>query len=276
MLRWIGKKAVRSLKGRPAIRSISRATKTPFNSLIAAEQPVPIVFVCGEGLNSRSFAGYAEILSKRGFSGFIFEPPGQAVSVQEVSESLQAEIQASGMTPPILISHSFSSFVCQDFLESNAALGLMMINPVEPNPSLFLRRIASCGVYKSTAVSREHYLKHHYMSDVPDSYFRKFTQIQSNSIVLESKLPCYLTSLLSHSVAIPEIKLEPRSVQMLVVYTNVDGVGDLTSRMVDKFYELDPSEIVVLNINTRAPMLKSVDLLHLHESVYPWIESLTY
>jgi hypothetical protein len=93
---------------------------------------------------------------------------------------------------------------------------------------------------------------------------------------LESKLPRYLTGLLNPSAAIPEIKLEPRSVEMLVVYTNIDGSGEITSRIVDKFYELDPSEVVVLNINTRAPMLKNVDLLYLHESVYPWIESLSY
>ena len=90
-------------------------TKTAFSSEGNFEQPVPIVLVCGEGLNSASFEGYAVILSKLGFSGFIFEPPGQASSVDDVSKLLHADIQSSAFTPPILISHSFSTFICQGF-----------------------------------------------------------------------------------------------------------------------------------------------------------------
>lgn len=38
-----------------------------------------------------------------------------------------------GLTPPIFVSHSLSSFIAQKYLESYSLKGLIMVNPIPPN-----------------------------------------------------------------------------------------------------------------------------------------------
>ena len=79
------------------------------------EQPTPVVLVCGEGLNRESFLEYSRHLATRGYCGMIFEPDCNLKSLEAVAQTLDAAIRVSEMTPPILISHSFSSLICQGF-----------------------------------------------------------------------------------------------------------------------------------------------------------------
>lgn len=79
----------------------------------AVEQAVPIVLVAGEGLNSLSWKAYGDILALRGYSGLIFEPDYHSNSIDDVADEMNVTIKACGLTPPIIISHSFSSLMCQ-------------------------------------------------------------------------------------------------------------------------------------------------------------------
>lgn len=77
------------------------------------EETTPIVLVCGEGLNKHSWIEYSHLLSERGYSGFIYEPDHFLNSLDDQADSLNTAITSCGLTPPLLISHSFSSFICQ-------------------------------------------------------------------------------------------------------------------------------------------------------------------
>jgi len=152
----------------------------------------------------------------------------------------------------------------------------MMINPVPPDPSNFLDRISTSEIYQSSAVTRNHYLKHHYMLDVPDSTFRRYAQPHFNQLALEPKLPQYISKLLPSTSIKPRVRLEPRSAPMLVVYTDCDRHDDKTRSAVDSFFELDQSEVVTLGVKNRAPMVDKSDIILLHRETYSWISSLSY
>ena len=65
-------------------------------------------------------------------------PPEKAV------DFLQESISRSGLTCPVLVAHSSSSFLAQKFLESYSAQGLALVAPWPPSSGRLarLRRVA--------------------------------------------------------------------------------------------------------------------------------------
>ena len=73
-----------------------------------------------------SWTEYGKILSSRGYNGIIFESSFSSESVDDICDSLHLAIKSHNFTPPVLISHSFGSYISQSnsssFFHSNTIL----------------------------------------------------------------------------------------------------------------------------------------------------------
>ena len=82
------------------------------------ERPTPLLFLCGEGLRTSCWEPYAKMLSQRGFCSTIIELDSSARNIKQINRAVVEAIKKCGYWPPILISHSLSTFIAQKYLES--------------------------------------------------------------------------------------------------------------------------------------------------------------
>lgn len=75
-------------------------------------------------------------LSRNGYRGLCMEYPSHARSIDEACDIVHNNIRDYELSPPpVLIAHSMSSFLAQKYLESYAASGLILVNPLPINCS---------------------------------------------------------------------------------------------------------------------------------------------
>lgn len=75
-----------------------------------------------------------DFLSRNGYRGLCMEYPRHATSIDEACDIIHINIRDYKLSPPpVLIAHSMSSFLVQKYLESYAASGLILVNPLPIN-----------------------------------------------------------------------------------------------------------------------------------------------
>jgi hypothetical protein len=87
-----------------------------------------------------SWADLIQVLSQRGYRGLAVDlfKSGREFHVDNIVTHLNNCINRAGFTPPLIIAHSLSSYYAQKYLESYAASGLILYNPLPPRYSLAL------------------------------------------------------------------------------------------------------------------------------------------
>ena len=78
-----------------------------------------------------SWSDSADYFSRRGFCTLSMSEPN--LSPDKAVDFIQESIFHSGLTCPVLVAHSASSFLAQKFLESYSAQGLVLVNPWPPS-----------------------------------------------------------------------------------------------------------------------------------------------
>jgi hypothetical protein len=89
-----------------------------------------------------SWSDSADYFSRRGFCTLSMNDPN--LPPEKAVDFLQESISRSGLTCPVLVAHSASSFLAQKFLESYNAQGLALVAPWPPSSGRLarLRRVA--------------------------------------------------------------------------------------------------------------------------------------
>lgn len=227
-------------------------------------------------------------LAASGFGGIAIEFPHFAENVDDAVNSLHSEISKVAFMPPIMIAHSLSSFVAQKYLESYALAGLIMVNPIPPDPAksstLLLERWSSLRGYKPVKLSHsdlDDVVLDYYRADIqePQQFYQKLGLDPSQQQFIGSKdlhdflessahskdkdAPCLGTTMLMHSlVEDPSVclNLEPGSVPMFLIYTEDDqhllNQSDMLNLM--DYHDIpEDYEASLEKENSRLPMLFS-------------------
>eukprot|EP00904_Undaria_pinnatifida_P003373 jgi/Undpi1/13036/HiC_scaffold_8.g02699.m1 len=105
------------------------------------ERPTPILLVAGEGQSTDWWGGTASFFAARGCTvGSMTltgrgKSPTETLTLRALQAGVSAAVDGSGLTPPVIVAHSMAGFVCQQFLQSYSASGLVLLDSFPPNPS---------------------------------------------------------------------------------------------------------------------------------------------
>ena len=242
------------------------------------ERPTPLVFITAEFLSSHVWNDQVQNFQRKGYNCLVFTPNShECKCVDDAADQLHAAIRRHKLTPPLLISHSFSTLVCQRYLESYPALGMIMINPIPPNPIRVIRRIRNF-VLNLNAVDRSHFLEAHFQLSTLDDKFKHSSSINTKKGNTRYKFPLYIENFINDKDEniLNFVNLEPHSCPVLVITTSGDK-HLLTQQDIDElknFYELADEYYVHLHsCNSRAPMVENI--IPVDEIITQFIEDTT-
>ena len=265
---------------RQASKVVGRFGSSFHGHLGPIESPTPILFVTAENLSSHVWDKQVQSLRYSGYNCVVFSPDTAINScVDDVANSLYATIEHHKLTPPIMISHSFSTLVCQRYLESYPALGLIMINPIPPNPIRVINKIKNSVLYKSDAVQRFHFLKAHFQLSMPDNQCKNLVKnCGENGYGYESesrKFPPYVENLIKDDKGNVHnfINVESFACPILAVTTSGDNhlLGKEDIDDMKSFYDLmDDGYRHLSSCESRAPMIES--FTEINETVTEFID----
>lgn len=231
------------------VRRISqyRFDFVPKNSII--ERPTPVLFISGEGLHARVWEKTARYLCERGYSSSSIELPtlSPPYDVYKSVDFLQETIVANKFTPPILVTHSVSSFLAQKFLESYSASALILIDPVPPLHNDYMKKLIAHYNHASTSVD-------YYNSNHTDKFHLDRFPID------------YLQYLCNDSTI--TVSLESGVIPMLVVSSKENE----DSNVIQDFHRIDASNTTLVPSSNRLAMFQSE---FFHKLLYNWIEENT-
>ena len=90
----------------------------------------------------RSWRHSADYFSSRGFCTLSISEPD--LTTEKAVDFLQESISSRGLTSPVLVAHSASTFLAQKFLESYSVQGLALVAPWPPRSGrlAIVRRMA--------------------------------------------------------------------------------------------------------------------------------------
>ena len=141
------------------------------------EWPTPLVFVTAELLSPCIWKEQAQIFQRQGYNCLLHTSiPHECNCIDDVADQLNTTIEHHKLTPPVLISHSFSTLVCQRYLESYPASALIMINPIPPDPIRMIRQIRNSALYKSDTVQKYQFLEAHFKLSGSDDQIQEITK----------------------------------------------------------------------------------------------------
>jgi hypothetical protein len=223
------------------------------------ERPTPLIFICGEGLSCKIWNDTAEYCSNRGFESIIVEIPSDITNIDSASDFLDNFIKFKKMTPPIVISHSLSSFISQKFLESFSLTGLIMVNPIPPSPNR-----SSASMLSLYNAKKGNLLSYYGVEDNNNN---------NNNIILKDS---YFPSKLLNSLCVDSsssLNLEAGAVPTLIITSEGDYNMDILHNnekdsLLYSFCQDDDNIIHLSNELTRLPMLNS----NFYEIIYNWID----
>ncbi len=212
------------------------------------ERPTPVLFISGEGLHSRVWGETAKYLCERGYSSSSIELPtlSPPYDVYKSVDFLQETIVANKFTPPILVTHSVSSFIAQKFLESYSASALVLIDPVPPLHNDYMKKLIAH--YNHAPNSVDYYNSNH------DDKFHL------------DKFPIEFLKYL-HSDSTITVSLESGVIPMLVVSSKKED-----NNVIKDFHRIDESNTIFIPSSNLLAMFES-ELFH--KSLYSWIEENT-
>eukprot|EP00903_Cladosiphon_okamuranus_P010745 g10156.t1 len=61
--------------------------------------------------------------------------PTETLSLRALQAGVAAAVESSGLSPPVIVAHSMAGFVCQQYLQSYSASGLVLLDSFPPTPS---------------------------------------------------------------------------------------------------------------------------------------------
>lgn len=89
------------------------------------ERPTPICFVSGEFLNSSIWGKSIKYFSERGMSGVAMSLPIlKGDDIYGIADRTHRVVEECQMIPPIMVTHSLSSYMAQKYLESYSLSGI--------------------------------------------------------------------------------------------------------------------------------------------------------
>ncbi len=236
------------------------------------------------------------------------DPP---LSIDYLADRLQQAIQSAGMVPPVLVAHSLSSFVAQRFLESYPLAGLVLVNPIPDDPAHCATTLRSWWRRCEDAVAAE---EQAVCSDASsEKYRRSLFRYYCGDIAAETGSADTVSTVHHHSVGsmtgqllsdcalggeeapvsaqlleslasdpAQRVRLEPRSVPMLVVISAADGphVSAAALEALLHCHDIQAEDVVKFaDDHTRLSMLHSHQPsgetgARFNEVVLDWIERL--
>ena len=247
---------------------IGRAFSTGFRIFDACgncpiQKPVPLVFICGEFLHLDSWKTTTGLFSKRGYSGMTIQFPNDD-SIDGCVSTIHDLISSARLTSPILITHSFSSYLGQRYLESFGPKALIMINPIPPKLNkAFLSRLRIA--FKQDICK--------YYSGFENSHYENNDNFMD--INLTESLPKSVFNLLKNPNEF-SISIEPNAVPMRILISSGDYLFTCDELNVMKeIHGVDlESDIAALSTSSRAPMLDSNFSKIVDRQLFDWIEEI--
>ncbi|CAM9263233.1 unnamed protein product [Scytosiphon promiscuus] len=109
------------------------------------ERPTPLLLVAGEGQPPSWWDSTASFLAARGCTVGTMALTGRGSSATDtltlraLQAGVAAAVEKSGLTPPVIVAHSMAGFVCQQYLQSYSASGLVLLDSFPPSPRLLAR-----------------------------------------------------------------------------------------------------------------------------------------
>ncbi|CAM9165986.1 unnamed protein product, partial [Hapterophycus canaliculatus] len=106
------------------------------------ERPTPLLLVAGEGQPASWWNSTASFLAARGCTVGTMALTGRGSSTTDtltlraLQAGVAAAVEKSGLTPPVIVAHSMAGFVCQQYLQSYSASGLVLLDSFPPSPRL--------------------------------------------------------------------------------------------------------------------------------------------
>ncbi|CAM9639165.1 unnamed protein product [Choristocarpus tenellus] len=111
------------------------------------ERPIPLLLVAGECHPAEWWDPLVHFLSRKGCSvGAMTLSPSPGVSdcggvlgveeatLRQLQTGIAAAVASCGLTPPVLVAHSMAGLVCQHYLQSHGASGLVLLDSFPPDP----------------------------------------------------------------------------------------------------------------------------------------------
>ncbi|CAN0225600.1 unnamed protein product, partial [Ectocarpus sp. 13 AM-2016] len=62
--------------------------------------------------------------------------PTDTLTLRALQAGVAAAVDKSGLTPPVIVAHSMAGFVCQQYLQSYSASGLVLLDSFPPSPGV--------------------------------------------------------------------------------------------------------------------------------------------
>lgn len=219
------------------------------------ERPTPVLLVCGEGLSRNIWMPYSQRLTERGFCGSILELDPAATTIKQLTLQMNAAIKESGYWPPVMITHSLSSFVAQKYLESFSVAGLVMINPYPPAPT---------SAFKAMLRDTQ--------SLAPQDKVRELYRIPSSApleqLTAASFPSAVLEDVCEKSMA---VRLEPKAVPLLLAVSAEDKYLDQAAlQSLVECHGIEQAHVKRLSSTSRVPMITDLD--ELDDVLIAWIE----
>eukprot|EP00752_Nemacystus_decipiens_P006783 g6092.t1 len=130
-------------RGHRNVTSASRVTFTaPPEDLEDGyfERPTPVLLVAGEGQPASWWRGVASFFARRGCTVGTMtltgrgSSPTETLGLRALQSGVAAAVEKSGLTPPVIVAHSIAGFVCQQYLQSYSASGLVLLDSFPPIP----------------------------------------------------------------------------------------------------------------------------------------------
>ena len=254
-------------------RFIHRETVKAFSPKIREgiifEQTTPIVFLSGEGLSLNIWDGCADLLAARGYSGLKMQLPANMSNVDEMVDSINNEFVKNKITPPIMITHSFSTLIGQRYLESYGLKGLVMINPLPPKPINALNRL-----YKNCNIIRSEHGLELYLNTYYTKLFsaKELELFQSNFSHDDSTIIAIRKMIIENNFS---IVIEPKSTDILVIYSRADAylTDDEKSSLIIT-HGLQPDlNIFTIDDGSRCPFFCEQKLKEIDNILDPWLDT---
>ncbi|CBJ27619.1 hydrolase, alpha/beta fold family protein, putative [Ectocarpus siliculosus] len=104
------------------------------------ERPTPLLLVAGEGQPAAWWKDTTSFFASRGCTVGTMaltgrgSSPTDTLTLRALQAGVAAAVDQSGLTPPVIMAHSMAGFVCQQYLQSYSASGLVLLESFPPSP----------------------------------------------------------------------------------------------------------------------------------------------
>ncbi|CAM9677922.1 unnamed protein product [Ectocarpus sp. 8 AP-2014] len=104
------------------------------------ERPTPLLLVAGEGQPAAWWKDTTSFFASRGCTVGTMaltgrgSSPTDTLTLRALQAGVAAAVDKSGVTPPVIVAHSMAGFVCQQYLQSYSASGLVLLDSFPPSP----------------------------------------------------------------------------------------------------------------------------------------------